>query len=290
MPKTIVGLGEVLTDQFPEYEKPGGAPANVVYNLAQLGNEALLVSAVGQDQTGRMLRSFLTQNGLDTRFVQESGKPSGTVKVTFSGSEASYAITEDVAWDDIRWNPGLQELAARTDAVCFSTLSQRAATSAATIERFLQSVPSGCLRVLDVNLRPPFFSRALIESSFQLADVVKVNEHEYAEIEALLGRGDLRGLLLHEFGLKLLIITLGKNGSRCVTADTDAHYPTQPIDTSSGDSVGVGDAFIACVIHHLLKGTPMDETMRRANRYAGLVAAQQGAMVPIEETHLNELR
>lgn len=290
MSKTIVGLGEVLTDQFPDYEKPGGAPANVVYNLGQLGNEALLVSAVGADEIGRMLRNFLTENGLDTRYVQESGKPSGTVKVTFSGSEASYDITQDVAWDDIRWNPGLQELAARTHAVCFSTLSQRAATSSATIQRFLQAVPSDCLRVLDVNLRPPFFSRETIEASLRLANVVKVNEHEYAEIEALLGQGDLRGLLLHEFGLRLLIVTLGKNGSRCITADTDTHYPTQPIDTSTGDSVGVGDAFIACVIHHLLKETPMPETMRLANRYAGYVASQQGAMVSFDPQFLSEIR
>ena len=41
--KTVVGLGEVLWDVFPEGKKLGGAPANFAYHAAQLGLDGIVV-------------------------------------------------------------------------------------------------------------------------------------------------------------------------------------------------------------------------------------------------------
>jgi len=290
MKKIITGLGEILVDVFPDYVKPGGAPCNVVYNASQLGNGGVLVSSVGNDEAGLSLLDFLIMNDIDTSYIQKSVKPSGKVHVTFQGSEASYEIIKDVAWDDIRWNEKLSELAQKTDCVCFSTLSQRSEPSKSTILKFLNEVPKHCLNVLDVNLRPPFYSLETILQSCHLADVVKLNEHEFAELSGLLETDNLISYLIETCHVRLIIITLGKNGSRCVTATSDTTYPTELIDTSNGDSVGVGDAFIACVIHHLLKNTPEAEMMEKANRFAGMVAAQKGAMIAFDENDLKEVR
>lgn len=290
MSKTIVGLGEVLLDLFPDYKKPGGAPCNVVYNATQLGNRGVLVSAVGNDDASLTLLDFMNLNDIQTQYIQRSEKPSGTVRVSFRGDEASYNITQNVAWDDIKWNDSLAGLAKDADAVCFSTLSQRSEPSASTIIQFLETVPETCLKVLDVNLRPPYFSPEVISSSCRLANVVKVNEHEYVEIEKLLGLENLISFLLDKCSVELLIVTLGKKGSRCVTRKSDTTYPTQVADSSNGDSVGVGDAFIACVIHHLLKGTPEAEMMKKANRFAGIVASKQGAMISFQNSLLDEVR
>ena len=56
--KKIIGIGELLVDRFPDYTKPGGAPANVVYNLNKLGNNGIIVSSVGDDEAGKMLCDF----------------------------------------------------------------------------------------------------------------------------------------------------------------------------------------------------------------------------------------
>ena len=37
MEKTIVGIGEILWDIFPQGKRLGGAPANFAWNMAQLG-------------------------------------------------------------------------------------------------------------------------------------------------------------------------------------------------------------------------------------------------------------
>jgi fructokinase len=50
---TVVGLGEVLWDLFPEGPQFGGAPANFACHAAMLGADALVVSQVGDDPRGR---------------------------------------------------------------------------------------------------------------------------------------------------------------------------------------------------------------------------------------------
>lgn len=281
--KTIVGLGEILIDKFPDYDKPGGAPCNVVYNLSRFGHRTYLVSATGQDKAAGTLRDFLHQQEISQKYVQYVNKPSGTVGVSFEGDEASYEIRKNVAWDVISWSEPLAELARKTDAVCFSTLAQRSPVSAATISRFLEHLPKDCLKVLDVNLRPPFYDDELLKQSFRHANVVKMNEHERDVIAGVLNSKTPEQSLIQDYGVRLVILTLGRQGSRCISASGDHFYPVQPVDASAGDSVGVGDAFIACAIHHLLKGSPEAEMMQHANAFAGWVASQQGAMVSLPD-------
>ncbi|MFW6347374.1 MAG: carbohydrate kinase family protein [Cyclonatronaceae bacterium] len=277
--KTIVGLGEILIDQFPEYDKPGGAPCNLVYNLSRLGHRAFLVSATGQDEAAGSLRDFLHEHQLSQEFVQYVHKPSGTVGISFEDDEARYEIHEDVAWDAIQWTDALARLAAKTDAVCFSTLAQRSSTSRETIMRFLEHTSPNCLKVLDVNLRPPFYSNEILMRSFHHADVVKMNAHEHEVIAGLLNTETPEQTLVQRFGVELVILTLGRRGSRCISREGEHFYPVQPVDERNGDSVGVGDAFLACAIHHLLQGRSEADMMRRANAFAGWVASQKGAMV-----------
>lgn len=49
MKKLIIGLGEVLWDVLPEGKKLGGAPANFAYFTQQFGNDAIAVSAIGNE-------------------------------------------------------------------------------------------------------------------------------------------------------------------------------------------------------------------------------------------------
>ncbi|MGE0407494.1 MAG: carbohydrate kinase, partial [Candidatus Korobacteraceae bacterium] len=48
----MVGLGEVLWDQFPSGRQLGGAPANFAYMAHALGNLGVVASRVGSDELG----------------------------------------------------------------------------------------------------------------------------------------------------------------------------------------------------------------------------------------------
>lgn len=288
--KTIVGIGEILLDKFPEYIKPGGAPCNVVYNASLLGNKGYLISATGRDDDGIFLRSFLNDHKISDEFVQYSPKHTGSVNISFIGSEAQYDITDNVAWDDIQWNDSLLELAQKTDAVCFSTLSQRNSTSRETLYQFLESVSKSCIKVLDVNLRTPYYSFNTLRRSFTFADIIKLNEAEYALIGDLFETKNPALMLMDHFNVKEVILTLGKRGSRYYTKANTIETKTSPVNEGVGDSVGVGDAFISCIIHHKLLNTNPHDMLAKANRYAGLVASQKGAMINIPDHVISSLK
>ena len=157
---TIVGLGEVLWDVFPDGPRFGGAPANFACSAAGLGGDtvhAAMVSAVGNDELGRQALQALMDHAVDVRGVDQIDFQTGQVLVSLDQhGRATYEFASNTAWDHLEWTPHLKILAERTDAVCFGTLGQRAAISATTIQQFVLSTPPKSLRAFDVNFRPPF--------------------------------------------------------------------------------------------------------------------------------------
>jgi fructokinase len=138
-----------------------------------------MAGAVGDDDLGRRALREFTRRGVDLSAVAVIPEPTGRVDVTVdSAGHASYLFAPDCAWDNLPWSEALAELARQASAVCFGTLGQRGSASSGTIRRFLSLVPSPALRILDINLRPPFWSPAVVRDSLPLANIVKCNDDE----------------------------------------------------------------------------------------------------------------
>lgn len=282
----IVGLGEVLWDVFPDENRLGGAPANVAYHAAALGNEGFVASRVGKDESGDELVSQLSTKGVDTAHIQyDASHPTGTVLVTFVDDDARYEIVRDVAWDFLEWTSDWQSLAEKCSAVCFSTLAQRSPDSRAAIEQFLEATRPDCLRVLDVNLRPPFVNEDILRSSLKRANVVKYNYQESLFLKRLFWKDDLERWLCREAGMQVVCMTRGAEGCELFTKDSRAAVRARVIDTSAGDPVGAGDAFSAALIDGLLRNLALQDVARRANHYAGMVAARKGGTPEMPALH-----
>jgi fructokinase len=280
----IVGLGEVLWDVFPEYKRAGGAPANVAFHASQLGNEGIPASRVGDDDDGKELLDELSSNGLDISHVQrDEVAPTGTVEVAMKDGEASYSIPADSAWDRLAMTAQWLDLARRADAVCFGTLAQRDEISRRTIREFLAQTPKSCLKIADINLRPPHYTKEIIETSLDLADVVKLNDSEWKEIRRMFGVGDLKEWLFTSKNVRFICLTRGGEGAELIMPDAHLIEPVHPVEESNGDSVGVGDAFTAALTHHLLRSSPLDVAVSAANRYAAHVFARKGATPRLPE-------
>ena len=279
MPLTLVGLGELLWDVHGDSARPGGAPANFAVHAAQLGAEAWVVSRVGDDDDGRRLVGELTSRGVKAdAFQADPTAPTG--RVTVHGEPPTYTIHEGVAWDRLADDPTARRVIASADAVCFGTLAQRAEPSRASIQALLKQTKPGCLRVLDVNRREPFFTREVLEASFALADVVKVNDGELAYLAGWFGlpAGERDGLieLVRRYGLKAAACTRGERGSVIVIGDTVSERPGVPVTVA--DTVGAGDAFTAALILGLLAGWPADVVNERAGAVAEFVCTHPGGL------------
>lgn len=288
--KKVLGLGELLWDVFEDSRKPGGAPANVAFQLNQLGLAGIIASRVGADPLGEEITRFLSGMGLSTDFIQtDAGHPTGTVTVQLDATGTpSYTIHENVAWDFLELTPELEALLPTLSAVCFGTLAQRGKTTRETIQKILDRVPDDCLKVYDVNLRQDFFSRELLETSLQKSNVAKMNDGEMEVLKPVFGLPqdlapvDFALNLCEKYGLAEVCITRAEKGCFLVRKDGQtADVPGKIVQVA--DTVGSGDSFSAALIYTMLRGSDIQTQAEFANEVGTLVATRSGGMPPLQE-------
>ena len=277
--KVIVGIGEILWDMLPTGKALGGAPANFAYHAKRLGEDGWAVSAIGNDALGREIMEIVMEKGL-RNLISVTSRPTGTVQVSLDAKGVpSYTIMEDVAWDNIPFTPQMAALASCADAVCFGSLVQRG-NSRDSVLRFLRAMRPEALRVFDINLRQHYYSKEVIDESLQLSDILKINDEEIRIVAELFGLGgdDTAACraLIERYGLKLVILTRGADGSEVITADEAIPQAVGQVEVV--DTVGAGDSFTAAFVVAYLRGDSLADAQRLANETAAYVCSCKGAM------------
>ena len=276
MKKVIVGIGEILWDMLPSGKALGGAPANFAYHAGRLGEEGWAVSAVGDDELGREIRAIVADKGLGN-IIATSDKPTGTVEVQLDEKGVpSYNIKEDVAWDNIPFTAEMEALAARADAVCFGSLVQRM-SSRQTVMRFLRAMRPDALKVFDINLRQHYYNAEVIEESLRLSDILKINDDEIGIVSKMFSLGEDPTLacreLIARYGLDLVILTKGPDGSEVITANQVIPQGTDDVEIV--DTVGAGDSFTAAFVVSYLRGDTLTQAQRLASETASYVCSRR---------------
>ena len=296
----IVGVGEVLWDLLLTGPQLGGAPANFAYHARALGADAQTITRVGNDDYGRaILRRFHTLGLPETTVQLDETAPTGTAKVELSGDGlAHFTIQENVAWDYIAATDEAVAVVHSADAICFGSLAQRSKSSRQAIQQLVATTPAHALRVFDINLRQQFYSRAVIEESLRLANVLKLNDNELPTLTAMF---DLTGPIENQiarlaqvFDLQVIALTRGANGS-LLYQERDGQGPGQRQDQDQDrdqrprwsncasrpvevvDTVGAGDSFTAALVLGLLSKMELDQINTIANEVARYVCSQAGA-------------
>ena len=268
---------------LPEGKKIGGAPANFAYHVSQYGFDGCVVSAVGDDKLGNeILESF--NNRRFNYLIQRVPYPTGTVQIELDEAGIPcYEIKENVAWDNIPFTDDLEKLAKKTRAVCFGSLAQRNTVSRETINRFLDvmSDAAGQYRVFDVNLRQGFYDKEILCNSMKRCNILKINDEELVAVSRMfeypgIDLEDKCRALLSEYGLEILILTCGVNGSYVFTRENVSFVNTPKIEVA--DTVGAGDSFTATFISAILKGKSIREAHELAVEVSAYVCTQNGAM------------
>jgi fructokinase len=281
----VIGIGEVLWDILPSGKQLGGAPANFAFHAAALGARSRVISGVGRDPLGDEILRRLQSLGLPTAEIQiDPSKPTGTVSVELAADgQPRFTIHENVAWDNMALEKSALAAVAGADAVSFGTLAQRSEPSRATIRSLLAAARPDALRILDINLRQNYYSLEIIETSLNLANILKLNDAELpiiGELSATFGNfREIMESLAHRYNLRLVCLTRGARGSLLYAGGQWADDPSEPVVVK--DTVGAGDAFTAALAMGLLAGKPLAAINRRANQIARYVCSQEGATPPL---------
>ena len=267
----------MLWDIFPNEKIAGGAPMNVALHLQHLGNTVFFISKIGDDKEGESLLDFIKSFGLSPAYIQRDILyPTGKVIVNDQDKEnISYEIVRPSAWDHISWSTELQELVDEADAFIFGSLAAREKTSRETLFKLLQTKT---LRILDINLRPPFYSFDVLEELLEHTDILKINEEELKALSAHHHLStDLNASLdqlMDRYELTMICVTLGKKGAMLYFEDELTNHPGYPVVVQ--DTVGAGDAFLSAFVNSYLLGKPSENILDDACALGALIATHKG--------------
>lgn len=281
--RSILVVGEVLWDMFEHSTALGGAPLNFAAHAKRLGYNPLLISAVGADSLGDAARQEIAALGLDTSFLQTTGRfPTGTARVELGPEDRTrFVIERPAAYDAVRLREEQIAQIMHRNPECFyyGTLFASTPEGRVVLDRLFGALPAAT-RFYDLNLRPGNYSVQLVMEMLELAEVVKLNEEELgvvckftrmpSGIEAFCREGSKR------YGWKAVCVTLGARG--CGMLCCEEYVEAVGHRVKVADPVGAGDAFAAAFLHGLISHWPVARIAEFANRVGALVASRPGAI------------
>lgn len=281
----VCSIGEVLWDIFPEQELLGGAALNVCANLHRLGEQAILLSAVGDDARGGLALERMRELGLTTSAIQVVPKvPTGTAAVhTGPEGEPSFVIERPAAYDHVRLPadapPGLEP--SNVDWIYYGTLLQTTSAAESLTVEVMRRL-NHARGFYDINLRTGHWNLELVQRLSRLASVMKLNEAEARVLSELTQHGDgpfeLEAFCRRwatTYAVDVMCVTLGAAG--CLICEGSSVVRVPGYRVTVRDTVGSGDAFAAGFLHGFHRRWTMKKAARFANALGAVVASMAGA-------------
>jgi len=304
----VVCLGELLIDfvslesgvsleQASAFQKaPGGAPANVAVGLAKLGHEVGFIGKVGDESFGRFLANVLQENGVDITglsFDAETRTMLAFVSLTDEGERDFMFYRHPSADMRLTLEDIPKELIEQAVIFHYGSISLISEPCrSATYHALDIARKSGVLISYDPNLRLGLWENAQrakqeILAGMRPADLVKVNDDE---LEFLTGTRQLEdgAKQLLTIGPKLVVVTLGAEGSFFYTDTAAGHVPGNAV--KAVDTTGAGDGFVAGLLSGLLAycepgkayvfpgKAELEACCRLANAVGALATTKRGAI------------
>jgi len=273
----IVCFGETLWDIVLQEKQPGGAPMNVAYHLNKLQKNPAIISRIGLDDLGKELIHVFESRGINTDYFQvdyerSTGKVFAEIK---EFNEVHYDIVMPVAWDFIEWEDSFENLLSDATYFVFGSLITRSKQSKNTLFKCLEA---SNIKVLDINMRPPFYHKKIVEDLLRKANILKLN---LAELHLITGwfsnynsDEDRIKLLKEKFKLHTIIVTKGGDGA--ILNEGDAFYHHAGYTVQVADTVGSGDAFLAGMLSSFIDNKTPEGALDFASRMGAFVASCKG--------------
>src|SRR5262247_623008 len=227
---------------------PGGSPANVAVALSRLGQRTALVTQLGADDYGALIRTHLERNGVEVILAGPADQPTSRALATLDArGAASYEF--DLSWD-VR---GLR-LAEGSAAVHIGSLGVMLAPGGEQVLRLAESAcrSGDVLTSYDPNARPSVTPdrrkvAAVVERAAASAHIVKMSDEDLAFLFPGTTPAPLAERLLGgDRPTQLLVITMGREGATVVTRSSRFAVPAVPVVVV--DTVGAGDTFTAALL------------------------------------------
>lgn len=258
----FVVAGEALVDLVippgggPPVARPGGSPLNVAVGLARLDHDVLLVTQIGNDPYGELIRDHLEASNvrLATGAVVTGARTSTATATLRADGSASYVFELDTRLPTLELPEGL-------DAAHVGSFGSWLEPGAAVVRALAEQARSrGVLVTYDPNVRPTLIEDkpsyvAGVLAWTERVDVVKASAED---VEYLVGP-DRKP----PWRTALDVVTHGGDAVAVAVDGRWSRYVPPPVNVV--DTIGAGDTFMAGLLDGLARNGLLTESAIRAS-------------------------
>ena len=271
----VTALGELLID-FTENgisgqgnpvleANPGGAPCNVLSMLSKLGHKGAFIGKIGDDMFGNQLTYAIKEVGIDTTGLKRDSQVHTTLAFvhTLEDGDREFSFYRNPGADMMLSESDIDETLIKDSKIFhFGSLSM---------------TDEVCRKSMDE-------AKEQILYGMQHCNVLKISDNE---IQWLTGMEDYDAgilLLMEKYHIPLILLSMGKNGSRAYTDKFRVERPAF-VTEDTIETTGAGDAFCGCILHYILEHgwreyneKELGEMLEFANAAASIVTTRKGAL------------
>jgi pseudouridine kinase len=270
----------------------GGVARNVAENLARLGTEVILITAVGNDPQGERLLSQTAEVGVNVdHALVVPDQPTGTY-LAILDNQGNLQLGLDELDNQGNLQLGLDDMRVISSITPDYLRQRRELFKQATVVFIDANLPTKTLATAvsqawkalvpiaadptSVSLAPaliPHLSRLwLITPNETEAEVFCPHAVPHADSARAI---DAARYLVSQ-NVEIAIITMAEFGLGYATTDSSGHVPA--LQTEIIDPTGAGDALTSAVIFALLNDIPLDEAVRLGLSAAALTLRSPGTV------------
>ena len=312
----VIALGELLIDFTMNGQSeqgnnmfeacPGGAPCNVLALLNKMGKKTAFIGKVGKDQFGALLRDTITEAGIDASnlMVDENVNTTLAFVHTFPDGDREFSFYRNPGADMmLRKEEVKEELIRNAKIFHYGSLSLTdEPVRTATVRAIEAAEKAGIWISFDPNLRKPLWeseelAKEQIRYGLGHCNILKISDDELVWFTGEQDYEKAIQQLRVEFQIPLILLSLGKAGSRAYCGEERAEVPAF-LNENTIETTGAGDTFMGCMLHQILKKgyqnlirQDMEEMLTLANAAASIITTRRGALrvMPEEEEILKQI-
>ena len=245
---------------------PAGAAFNVSLALKKLGDEAVLLSFLGDDSLAGLITAHLGRHGIEDRYLlkQLDESPQSVILYDDAGRRQIYCDLKET--QDMHYPVALfEEAAQQADLLCICN---------SNFNRGLLETARKQGKIIATD----------VQVLGDIKDAYNAEFMQYADILFLSGeniRGDVKEFVLGlagEYNNSIIVVGLGRKGALLyVREDADiccypAVYTREVVNT-----VGAGDSLFAAFVHYYGKKRNPREALEKAMVFASYKIGEKGA-------------
>jgi ribokinase len=251
-----------------------GGGYNVMSAARRQGLDALYVGQLGEGPFADIARAIVTEEGIDLAIAPRAGLDLGVCVVLVEESGERTFVTSPGA--ELTLRP--EELATVSlkphDVVYLSGYNVVYPEVAASVRDWLCDIPEEVVVAFDPGPRAGDIDDAIMASVLRRTDWLLCNAAEARHLSGCSSATDGARALYECEGFSRVVVRDGAAG--CAFADDDVVLHAPGYAVTVVDTNGAGDVHNGVVMAELSRGTPLEESLLRANAAAAIAISTFG--------------